>query len=181
VQGFSDASAYSCVINACLFFGTNWFILMTSCNKSCDVSTSELQKLPRIRWYNLQGLLFLIKKYTFYCLRDAVRRKFPEKWGTNSCFLLHECPSTPDGFSQKFLSKEHCENTGTSPYSHDVAAVDFYLFPRLILAFKGRCFCDATDVIKNAMEELKKAFTAWLPGKFPTPLQSLAEVCSCTR
>ena len=50
---------------------------------------------------------YVIKKYTFYRLREAVRRKFPEKWGTNSWFLLHECSSTPDGFSQEFLSKEH--------------------------------------------------------------------------
>jgi len=37
-----------------------------------------------------------------------------------------------------------------------VAAVDFCLFPRLTSAFKGRCFCDGTDVIKNVMEELKR-------------------------
>jgi hypothetical protein len=98
----------------------------------------------------------LIKKYTFYRLRDAVRRKFPEKWGTNSWALLHECSSTPDGFGQEFLSKEHCDNTGTSPYSHDVSTFDFYLFPRLVSAFKGRCFHDASDVIKNVMEELKR-------------------------
>jgi len=27
----------------------------------------------------------------------------------------------------------------------------------------------------------EKAFTKWLPGMFPTPVQSLAEVYSCTR
>jgi len=32
---------------------------------------------------------------------------------------------------------------------------DFYLFPRMKSAWKGRHFCDATDIIKNAMEELK--------------------------
>ena len=98
----------------------------------------------------------LIKKYNFYRLRDAVRRKFPEKWRTNSWFLLHECCGTPDGFGQEFFGKEHYDSTGTSPYSHDVATVDFYLFPLLISAFKGRCFRGTSDVIKNVMEELKR-------------------------
>jgi hypothetical protein len=33
---------------------------------------------------------------------------------------------------------------------------DFYLFPRLKSALKGRRFCDATDIIKIATEELKR-------------------------
>ena len=82
--------------------------------------------------------------------------KFPEKWGTNSWFFLQECCSTPDGFGQEFFSKEHCDSTGTSPYSHDVATVDFYLFPRLISEFKGRCFRDARDVVRNVVEGLKR-------------------------
>jgi hypothetical protein len=98
----------------------------------------------------------LIKKYTFYRLRDAVRRNFPEKWGTKVGFPFTNSSAHQMVFSQEFLRREHCENTGTSPYCHDVAAVDFYLFPRLISTFKGRCFCDATDVIKNVMEELRR-------------------------
>jgi len=45
------------------------------------------------------------------------------------------------------------------PYSPDLASADFYLFPHLKSALKERPFCDATGVIKNATEELKKAFT----------------------
>jgi hypothetical protein len=59
-------------------------------------------------------------------------------------------------------------------HSRDLALADFYLFPRLIPAFNLRRFCDATDVIKNATDELK-AFTKWLPGMFPTPSQSFPE------
>jgi hypothetical protein len=55
------------------------------------------------------------------------------------------------------------------PHSPDLAPADFYLFPRLTSAF-----CDATDIIKNATDELK-AFTKWLPGKLPTPSQSFSE------
>ena len=42
-----------------------------------------------------------------------------------------------------------------SPYSPDLDPVDFYLFPPLKWALKGRRFCDATDIIKNAKEELQ--------------------------
>jgi hypothetical protein len=40
--------------------------------------------------------------------------------------------------------------------SPDLAPADYYIFPRLKLAFKGRRFYDATDVIKNATAELKR-------------------------
>jgi hypothetical protein len=41
-------------------------------------------------------------------------------------------------------------------YSPDVAAADFHLFRWLKSAFEGRCFCDATEIIKNATDELKR-------------------------
>jgi hypothetical protein len=43
-------------------------------------------------------------------------------------------------------------------------------------AVKGRRFCDATDVIKNAKVELKR-----LSKMISTTVQSLAEVYTCTR
>jgi hypothetical protein len=55
-----------------------------------------------------------------------------------------------------------------SPHSPDLAPPDFYLFPPLKSAMKGRRFCDHTGVIKNAKKQLKTAFTKWLPGEFPT-------------
>jgi hypothetical protein len=39
-------------------------------------------------------------------------------------------------------------------YSPDLSPAHFYLFYRMKSAFKGRDFCDVTD-IKNATEELK--------------------------
>ena len=51
-------------------------------------------------------------------LRDAIRRKRPEKWKTNSWFLHHDnAPAHRSVLGQEFLSKEHCDNTGSSPYS----------------------------------------------------------------
>jgi hypothetical protein len=66
-----------------------------------------------------------------------------------------QCFSTPVGFGQRFLSREQSDNSRVSPYSPDLAPADFYLFPPLKLALKGRRFCDATDIIENATEELK--------------------------
>jgi hypothetical protein len=42
------------------------------------------------------------------------------------------------------------------PYSPNLAAADFYLFPQLKSALKGRRFCDVTEIIKNVTEELKR-------------------------
>jgi len=66
---------------------------------------------------------------------------------------LQQCSSTAVGFGPRFLSKQQCDNTGASPC---LASADFYLFPRLKSALKGRRFCDAHYIINNATEELKR-------------------------
>ena len=71
----------------------------------------------------------------------------PEKWRTNSWFLFHEnAPAHRPFLAKNFLAKI---NVTTLP-------IDFHRFSRLKSTFMGRRFCDATDVIKNATEELKK-------------------------
>jgi len=58
---------------------------------------------------------------------------------------------------QESLSKEQCENNGSSlPYSADLGPADFYLFLCLKSALKGWHLGDATDIIKNAMEEVTR-------------------------
>jgi len=63
--------------------------------------------------------------------------------------------STSAGFGQGFLSTEQCDNTAASPMLSWPTPADFYLFPTMKSAWKGRHFCDATGIIKNVMEELK--------------------------
>ena len=91
-------------------------------------------------------------------LRDAVRLKRPEKWRTVSMFLLHDnAPANRPVLTKVFfLSKNNAPTLQHSPYSPGLAEVDFYLFPRLKSALKGRCFRGVTDIIKNATEELKR-------------------------
>jgi hypothetical protein len=81
-------------------------------------------------------------------------------------------------FSVKdFLSKNNVATLQHPPYYFDLAAADFYLFSQLKSALKGRRFCGATDITKNATKELKRLHKM----AFPAPLQSLLEVYGCTR
>jgi len=92
-----------------------------------------------------------------------------------------QCSSTQVGFGEGFLYKEQRDNTGTSP----------------ILSWPGSgCFLptlsNAVSIIGAALlwcywhhnecdGRAEKAFAKWLPGMFPSHLQSLVEVYCCTR
>jgi len=55
-----------------------------------------------------------------------------------------------------FLAKNNVTTLEHHPYSPDLAAAYFCLFPLLKLAMKGRRILNPTDVIKNAKDELKR-------------------------
>jgi len=89
--------------------------------------------------------------------RNAFRKERPEKWRTNSFFLLHDnAPAHRSVLDVYFLAKNNVTILEHPPYSPDLAPADFYLFSPLKSAFKGRSFRDASDVNKNAAEELKR-------------------------
>jgi len=59
-------------------------------------------------------------------LRDAVRRKHPEKWKTNSWFLLHDnAPAHRSVLVRDFLAKNTVTTMDTSPYSPDLLQLIF--------------------------------------------------------
>jgi hypothetical protein len=90
-------------------------------------------------------------------LRDANTRKLPEKWRTDVWFLLHDnAPAHRSDLIKDFLVKYKVKTLEILHYSPDPAATIFYLFPRLKTTMKRRHFCDASDIIKNATEELKR-------------------------
>ena len=98
----------------------------------------------------------------------------PKKIGPDSWFSLHDnAPAHRSGLSKDFLSKNNVTTLEHSPYSPDLSQADFYRFPSLKSALKGRHFGDATDVIKKATEELKRLSQNWCPVAFSAPLQSL--------
>jgi hypothetical protein len=123
--------------------------------------------LTRIHCHNLQEVLHegnlrkTVNKETYIDilrrLRDAVRRKRPEKWRTKRWFLPHEDASAHRSVVIKaFIANDIVTTLEHPPYSPDLSQVDFYLFPQFISALKGWRFCNATDIKKNAMEELKR-------------------------
>jgi len=76
---------------------------------------------------------------------------------TNSWILYHDnAPAHRSVLVKDSLAKNNMTTLEHPPYSPELAAVDFCLFPRLKSALKGRHFCDATDIIKNVTDELKR-------------------------
>jgi hypothetical protein len=66
-------------------------------------------------------------------------------------------PSHRSVFGQGFFKAKNSVTTLKHlTYAPGLAAADFYFFPRLKSALKRRRFCDATDIIKNGTEELKR-------------------------
>jgi hypothetical protein len=57
---------------------------------------------------------------------------------------------------KNFLAKNNVTAMEQPPYSTDLAPADFYLFLQLKSASKGWGFCDATDIIKNSTDDLKR-------------------------
>jgi histone-lysine N-methyltransferase SETMAR len=118
---------------------------------------------------------------TFSHLRDAVRRKCPENWRTNSWFLLHDsAPAQWSVLVKQFLAKNNVRTLQHPPYSPDMAAADFYLFPRLKSALMRQHCCAATYIIKNPMEELICCYKMAI-GYVSNTFTVLAEVYNCTR
>jgi len=93
----------------------------------------------------------------FNHFKGVVRRERPEKWRTNSWFLLYDnAPAHLSVLVKDFLVKNSVTTMEHPQYCPDLASADFYLLFRLKSALKGRRFCDITDIIKNATEELKR-------------------------
>jgi hypothetical protein len=112
-------------------------------------------------------------------LRDAVRRKRPEKWRTTSwVFLLDNAPAHRWVLVKDFLAKNNVTTLEHVPYSLALATADFYLFPRLKPTLKIRRFCDATGILRMRRGSWKDFHKT---AVFLKVLQSLAEVYSCTR
>jgi len=96
--------------------------------------------------------------------------------------LLHAVlQHTRSVFVGEFLAKNHVTTLEHPTYSPDLVTADFYLFTRMKTEWKRWRPCDATDIIKNATEELKRISHNGFQEYLPTHLQSLAELYSCTR
>ncbi|KAJ4428902.1 hypothetical protein ANN_25896 [Periplaneta americana] len=89
-------------------------------------------------------------------LRDAVRRKRPEKWVENNWLLMHDnSPAHRAIIVKNFLARHNITALDHPPYSPDLSPPDYFLFPRLKSHLKGQRF-NAEEVIANATRALRR-------------------------
>ena len=89
-------------------------------------------------------------------LRDAVRRKRPCFWSSGNWLLHHDnAPAHSSNLVQQFLAKHKIVQLRLPAYSPDIAPCDFWMFPKLKMALKGKQFDDIKTIQSNATCELK--------------------------
>jgi hypothetical protein len=89
-------------------------------------------------------------------LRDAVRRKRPHKWSSGTWLLHHDKASCHAVLSvTEFLAKHSITVVPHPPYSPDLAACDFFLFPRLKSTLKSKRFQDVAEIQLNTTRQLQ--------------------------
>jgi len=118
----------------------------------------HFQDFPGIRWCDVKELVNEKNFCTLISFVALVRRKRPEKWRANRCFLIHNnAPAHRSVLVNDFSAKNKATTLDQCPY--------FCLFPRLKSALKGGIF-DATDITKNANGRAENAFTKRLQRCF---------------
>ena len=89
-------------------------------------------------------------------LRDAVSRKRPRFWSSGDWLLHHEnAPAPSSNLVQQSLANHKIVQLCQPPYSPDIAPCDFWMFPKLKMALKGKRFDDIETIQSNATRELK--------------------------
>jgi len=122
-------------------------------------------------------------------LMDAVRRKCPPKWRTNQWFHLHKNAAAYWLILVKyFLSKNNMTTLEHSPYSSNLTAADFHLFPWLK---SEKLIVDYQDVFETKGCEHGRAEKVpqdryWrrlihLPASMQTPFSEANRWISCWR
>ena len=74
-------------------------------------------------------------------LRENMRRKRPDQWRNNTWLLHHDnAPAHAALLTRWFLTDNNMTLVPHPPYSPDLAACNFFLFPKLKMRLKGRRF-----------------------------------------
>ena len=90
-------------------------------------------------------------------LMKLYKKKTPRKMENQELvFNAPQCSITPVSFSQGFLSTKQRNKIVASPILSWPASTWFLLVPWTETSIEGRHFCDVTDIIRNATEELKR-------------------------
>jgi hypothetical protein len=111
----------------------------------------------------------------FYCnvlcrLREDIQRKQPEMWCTSN-WLLHDdnAPSHRALVMREFLAHKGIITLPCPPYSPDLAPCNFFLFLKMKLQLKGRCFDRVEEIQQESQnvigtlqeQDFQHAFQQW--------------------
>jgi hypothetical protein len=103
-------------------------------------------------------------------LKDALRRKYAEKWEWNSLFLLHYNASD----HQSFVAKQYRAKYNVMTLGHPPFPWDRKYSKRTTFRY---CHGNHHRSNKRIVRGIKK----WFPRMLPKPLQILTKVCHCPR
>ena len=89
-------------------------------------------------------------------LSDAARRKRPRFCSSGDWLFHHDyAPAHSSNLVQQFLAKHKIVQLCQPPYSSDIPPCDFWMFPKLKMALKGKRFDDIETIQSNTTRELK--------------------------
>jgi len=101
---------------------------------TCVLTLGNFKNYPHFAGISYRNCCVREEMYTdvVRCLKDAVRRKRPEKWKTSDWFLLHDDTAAHQSVLAKpFFAENNVTALDHFPYPPDLAPADFYLFPLL--------------------------------------------------
>ena len=89
-------------------------------------------------------------------LRDAVRRKKPEMWESQTWMLHHDnAPTHVSLLISSYLAKYHKSVVPHPTYSPELTPAEFFLFPKFKATLKECRFQTIEEIQGNATRELR--------------------------
>ena len=113
---------------------------------------------PRGQTINKEYYVEVLKR-----LCDAVRRKPLRFWSCGDWLLYYDnAPAHSSNLVQHFLAKYKIIQLRQPPYSPDRALCDFWMFPKLKMALKGKRFDDIEMIQSNATRQSTVRMTKYI-------------------
>jgi hypothetical protein len=113
----------------CVWVGTCECMCMCSTFETFPKSTDIIYMNSLLQFMGFATVNKEMCINTLHGIRDAVRRKCPKQWITNSWFLLYDnAPAHRSDLVKDFSSTNNVTTLQHSPYSPDLTLADFYLF-----------------------------------------------------
>jgi histone-lysine N-methyltransferase SETMAR len=101
----------------------------------------QFESVPEVTTFNQMFYVEVLRK-----LIGAVMRKRGELWRDHPLILHDNAPARPSLRVSQILAGKGISAMDHPPYSPDLAAADFWLFPKLKSVPKGNRFTDDEDI-----------------------------------